>query len=152
MGLLSKLFGNKKQPGQDMPTEKELLLEFDVMNNIQLETCRKYEDTNRYKFIENGIYEDLEDTDAAKYRMVMSYELETTEDKQYPLEDILEEYLIHVSDPLEDENDVDSVKFKFEFGGELEDLKNAQHIIGKKVFNREFKGANGEILVGFVIE
>ena len=110
---------------------------YNVMQNITLEKCDKYKDINQYIFVETGIYEDANDNDESKYRMTISYELESQDDDQYPIADILDKYALYVTDFLESENDTNTNKFKREFGGELNDLKNAQAIIGKKVFNSD---------------
>ena len=91
MGLFSKLFGQTEKNSSDSKVEKELKLEFKVMKNITLEKCEKYENTGLYELVENGIYRDLKDEDDAKYRMTISYELESNETNgQYPLEDIFD--------------------------------------------------------------
>ncbi|MEL6919144.1 MAG: hypothetical protein AAFO99_15615, partial [Bacteroidota bacterium] len=124
-----------------------------VMKNIVLEKCKKYGNTKRFEPVEKGIYRDLKDKSDAKYRMTVSYELESNEtNNQYPLEDVLDRYLIHVSDFLESENEPKSNTFKLEFGGYLDSLQKAKEIIGKRVFNREFIGDDGQIRVALVIE
>ena len=125
------------------------------MQYIQIGKCIKYENEERYRNIENGIYLDLKDHENTRYRMTISYELVNESERnnnQYPLEDILDKYLIYVSDFLEGENEKESNKFKYELGGELNDLKEAQEIIGKKVFNREFKDEEGRRRVKLMIE
>lgn len=151
MGIFDKIFGgNKKEKPSSNP---EIRLEYNVMKNISLEKCLKYENVSEYKLIKDGIYEDLNDDDDARYRMTISYELESDDsNNQYPLEDILDKYLLHVSDFLESENDDKSNKFILELGGELEDIEKGLEIIGKKVFNRDFKDKNGQIRVDLIIE
>ncbi len=130
-------------------------MDYNFMQNIQIEKCLKYSNKDRFERIENGIYLDSEDEDDTKYRMTISYELvNETEgnNNQYPLEDILDKYFIYVSDFLEAENEKESNRYKYELGGELEDLKKAQEIIGKKVFNREFKDEDGQTRVKLAIE
>ncbi len=154
MGLLSKLFGQMEKKNSDSSVEQELRLEYNVMKNISLEKYQKYENSEQFKLIENGIYQDLKDSDDTKYRMTISYDLEPENDtnNQYPLEDILDKYYLHVSDFLESENDSDPNNFKLELAGELGDLKNSQNIIGKKVYNKEFKSDDGQIRVKLIIE
>ena len=128
-------------------------MNFNVMQNIQIDKCLKYSDKNRFEEIENGIYLDLEDKEDTKYRMTISYELVNEAEgnnNQYPLEDILDKYFIHVSDFLETENE--SNKLKYELAGELGGLKEAQEIIGKKVFNQEFKDEDGQTRMKLEIE
>ena len=153
MGLFSKLFGQTEDNLSDSKVEKELKLEFNVMKNITLEKCKKYENAEQYELVENGIYRDLKDEDDAKYRMTISYELESNETNgQYPLEDILDKYLMFVNDFLESENLPNTNKYKIELGGYLDEMKIAKEIIGKKVFNREFKAEDGQIMIDLIIE
>lgn len=149
MGLFEKLF--KKAKIEDSFSENKLRTEFNLMTNISLFKCLKHENSSNYELIEEGVYEDLKDNESSKFRIAISYELETNEDEQYPLEDILNKYFLHVEDFLEDENDSESNLFKLELGGRLEDIIEVKNIIGKKVFNRE-KVENGKILIQLVIE
>lgn len=151
MGIFDKLFGSNKK---DKPSSNlEIRLEYNVMKNITLEKCQKYQNPEQFELIENGIYKDLNDDDDAKYRITISYELESDDsNNQYPLEDVLDKYYLHVSDFLESENYKESNKFKLELGGELEDVKKGLEIIGKKIFNRDFRDENGQVRVNLVIE
>ena len=121
-------------------------MDYNVMQNITLADSRKYSE-DRYEKVEDGIFLDREEDDDSEYRMTLSYEmLNESEDNngQYPLEDLLDEYMLYVSDMYEDENDDDSNIFKYEFAGELDDLKEMKKIIGKKVFYRENKDGDGD--------
>jgi hypothetical protein len=152
MGIFDKLFGSKKQKNSDSSSNKEIRMEYNVMKNIALEKCQKQEKSDQYKLVESGIYQDLKDEDDAKYRMTISYELESDDsNNQYPLEDVLDKYLLHVSDFLESENNEESNKFKLELGGDLEDVKNAKEIIGKRVFNRDFLD-EGQVRAKLIVE
>lgn len=153
VGLFSNLFGQMEKDDSISSGNRALRLEYNVMKNISLEKLERYENPKRYKQVEDGIYLDLHDNHEAKYRMTISYELESDEtNNQYPLEDILDKYLLHVSDFLESENRPGSNKYKFEFGGYLGKMIVAKEIIGKKVFNREFRAEDGQIRVELVIE
>ena len=68
-----------------------------------------------YRSIEEGIYRDLEDEGDTCFRMPISFKLEEGECLQYPLEDILDEYYLHVSE-------YNAVVL----AGELEDLQRAK--------------------------
>lgn len=125
------------------------------MQNIQIAECKKYEDYDRYQLIENDIYLDTKDLEDTRYRMTISYELINEKEgnnNQYPLEDILGKYLIHVSDFYEAENIKGENKFKYELAGELSNLKKSQEIIGKKVFNQIFINEAGQEEVRLIIE
>lgn len=153
MGIFDKLLGSKKQKTSDSSVKRELRMEYNVMKNISLEESAKYKNSEKYEFVENGIYKDLNDEDDAKYRMTISYELESDESiNQYPLEDVLDKYLLHVSDFYESENSAESNKYKLELGGELDYIRKGQEIIGKKVFNRDFIGTDKQIRVNLIIE
>ncbi|MFD2822079.1 hypothetical protein ACFS5M_00255 [Lacinutrix iliipiscaria] len=142
----------EKQKMTEASNDQQLQTEFNVMSNIKLEKCKKYKDKKKFKRLKNNIYEDLSDSEKNRYRMTISYELESNENNVYPLEDLLNKYYLYVSDFLESENDSKSNTFKLELGGELKDLKEAQAIIGKKVFNREYLDENGQVRVQLIIE
>ena len=142
MNLFSKFF--KK----DSAAPQELNEQYNVMENITLETTQKYTDTSQFRLVKDNIYEDLNDGDETKYRMTVSYE---SDDDQYPLEDILDKFYLHVSDFLELENDPESRFFKRELAGELNDLINAQTIIGRTVYNQDFLDGK-DVRVRLVIE
>jgi len=128
----------------------KLNLKYNVMTNITLETSRRYKNKKRYKFIENGIYLDLKENDVFKYRMCISYMLESDKtNNQYPIEDILDKYLIYVSHEFWSKKN----KFKIELGGDLDDIKKAKkEIIGKTIFNRDSIGKKSKIYANLVIE
>lgn len=154
MGLFNKLFGQTEKKNSDSSVEQKIRLEYNIMKNISIEKCQKYENSEQFKLIENGIYEDLNDSDDTKYRMTISYDLEPENDtnNQYPLEDILDEFYLYVSDFLESENNSKTTKHKLELAGELDSLKKCQKIIGKKVYNQEFRDVDGQIRVNLIIE
>ena len=154
MGIFDKFFGGKNPKSNDYISNPKLNSEYNVMKNISLEKCKKYENHNNFKLIENGIYQDLSDKEDFNYRMTISYKLESDEtNNQYPLEDILDKYLLHVSDFLELENEKDSNKFKLELGGDLKGVSNAKkEIIGKKIFNYDLVGTDGKVRVNLRIE
>jgi hypothetical protein len=152
MGIFDKLFGGKKEKAPDSSSNQELRMEYNIMKNISLEKCQKYENADLYELIESGIYKDLTDEDDAKYRMTIAYELESDDsNNQYPLEDVLDKYYLHVSDFLESENNSESNKFKLELGGDLEDIKKSKEIIGKRIFNRDFLD-EGQVRVNLIVE
>ena len=152
MGIFDKLFGGKKEKSSDSSTNQELRMEYNIMKNISLEKCQKYENADLYELDENGIYKDLTDEDDAKYRMTISYELESDDsNNQYPLEDVLDKYYLHVSDFLESENNSESNKYKLELGGDLNDIKKSKEIIGKRIFNRDFLD-DGQVRVNLMVE
>lgn len=153
MGFFSNLLGQSKSNDSHSSSPPELRLEYNVMKNISLVKLKKYENSKRYKLVEEGIYLDLKDKHEARYRMTLSYELESDQsNNQYPLEDILDKYLMHVSDFLESKNKPNTNKYIFEFGGYLDKMMKAKEIIEKKVFNRDFMGTDGKVYTDLVIE
>lgn len=148
MGLFDKLFGGKKQ--EEQPAE-ELRTKYNVMSSISLGVCDKYANQDDFEMVENGIYKDLKDEDDANHRMTISYELDS-DDSQYPLEDLLNKYYLHVSDFMESQNNGNSNKVIRELGGTLDDIKNAQEIIGKTVFNQDHRDEDGQVRVNLIIE
>lgn len=151
MGIFDKLFGIKNT--SELYPKQELRMEYNVMKNISLDKSEKYKNSEQFEFVENGIYKDLNDEDDAKYRITITYELEADDtNNQYPLEDILDKYLLHVSDFYESENNTETNKYKLELGGELEDIIKSKEIIGKKAYNREFIGTDKQVRVKLIIE
>lgn len=120
------------------------------MKNIRLETLEKYQGNANFQWIEGNIYKDLQED---HYVFALSYELEETEDSQYPLEDILDKYFLHVSDFIDEDSFYSSVEVTLELGGDLDNVKEAiASIIGKRAYNQEFEDEKGEVRVRLVIE
>ena len=120
------------------------------MKNIQLEILDKYEGNANFEFIEGNIYKDLEEN---HYVFALSYELEETEDSQYPLEDILDEYLLHVSDFIDEDRFYSSQEVTLELAGDLDNVKEAiAALIGKRAYNQEFEDEEGQLRVKLIIE
>ncbi|MGB0870484.1 MAG: hypothetical protein ACPGSD_12875 [Flavobacteriales bacterium] len=148
MGIFEKLFVKKKESSSS--SQHKLRLRYNVMSEISIDCCLKYKNEQEYKLINHGIYEYLKEEDV--YRMTISYQLKSENNTQYPMEDILDKYYLHVSDFLDSENDKNSNVFKLEVEGSLEDLVQSQEIIGKEVFNREFIADDGQVRVKLIIE
>lgn len=122
------------------------------MKNIKVLQLNKYENTNQYQLVENEIYKDLNDKDSTNHRIAMSFELEDGEDTQYPLDDILSDFMLYISDFLESENTESSNTIKYELGGQLEDIQKAKSLVGKRVYNEDFIGEDGQTYVKLKIE
>lgn len=124
------------------------------MKNITLITLEKYKDNPRYELIEGNIYKDLKETTFdANHVFALSYELEEEDDSQYPLEDILDKFYLHVSDFIDEDNFNNSTIVDIELGGTLENIKKAiSSIIGKRVFNSDYIGEDGQTYVKLNIE
>ena len=72
--------------------------------------------------------------------MAMRGELEEGDSSQYPLEDILDKYLVHVAEFLETDTEQE---FRYIFGGELESLQKLKLLVGKRAFNEDFTDDEG---------
>lgn len=119
------------------------------MKNIQLANLNKYKNNTNYELAEGNIYKDIKEN---HYVFALSYELEENEDSQYPLEDILDKFYLHVSDFIDEDNYYTSKNITLEIGGDLEDVKTAiNNIIGKRVYNEEYNDNEGVIRVKLVI-
>lgn len=121
------------------------------MKNIRSLKLHKYENSADYKFVEGNIYKDLHDIDTTNCRLALAFELEEGEDTQYPIEDVLTKYLLYVSDHLETEETEEGI-LKLELGGELDDIRMVTDIIGKRVYNKDFIGEDGQTYVDLIIE
>ena len=110
------------------------------MKNITLLKLEKYKNPFHYEKIEEGIYKDLNDLDSTNYRIALSFDLEENETFQYPLEDILDKYFLHISNIIknETEQDKDNISIEIELAGELEDVQNVKKILGKREYITKF--------------
>ena len=102
------------------------------MKEITLLDGEAYTIPLSYRPIEQGIYRDLEDEGDTCFRMPISFKLDEGECLQYPLEDILDEYYLHVSEFILSTGSYNAVVL----AGELEDLQRAKCILGTKISYR----------------
>lgn len=117
------------------------------MKQIESYHAPKYE-SGMYSPVEEGIYKTEEDGETlyvTSLSFVQEPELEeggsAAEISQYPLEDILDEFLCYISDFYEDLNTEQSQVCVQEFAApDLEDIRKLRTIIGKHVFNKEIDG------------
>lgn len=130
------------------------------MKDIQILTPEKYNDTSRYEKVEEGIYRSLlnypdEIVLKGQYVTTISFTLEAERnemaDRQYPLEDILDEYLAHVSDFTQDEPENPVMILELCTQEWLDAMQRLVQIAGKHIYNRVVE-KNGEELVELVIE
>ena len=92
------------------------------MKNFRIIEVEKLKDYSSYELINEGIYNDLKDDGGfSTHRIAMAVELEAGENSQYPLEDILDKYYVHVEEFLESKSENES---NYIFGGELDDIQN----------------------------
>ena len=99
------------------------------MKEITLLDSEAYTIPSHYRSIEQGIYRDLKDEGDTCFRMPIGFKLDEGECMQYPLEDILDEYYLHVSEFILSTGSYNAVVL----AGELEDLQRAKYILGKKI-------------------
>lgn len=119
------------------------------MKNIQQINLDKY-NNSKYELIENNVYKNKEED---IYVFAISFELEEDEDSQYPLEDVLDKFYLHVSDFIDEDAYYSSKNINLELGGELKDVQRAiETIIGKRVYNSEYIGEDGKTYVKLAIE
>lgn len=104
------------------------------MKDFAIEQLEKYDDTERFESLGGGVYRDLEDGD--EHSIALSFTSEEGEG-QYPMEDLLDEYLIAVSpDSLDLPTEEDAGKrFVVEFQGDEDGIRKAAALVGKRVRN-----------------
>lgn len=120
------------------------------MKNFRIIEPQELNDSNRYQLVEAGIYNDLQDSGRyATHRMAMAMEPEEGEDSQYPLEDILDHFLVHVEIFLDE---TEPGVFQCIFGGDRDNLQKLKTIIGKRAFNEDFVDDDGKTRVRLKIE
>jgi hypothetical protein len=119
------------------------------MKNIKLINLEKYNNSN-YEQIESNVYKNIEKD---IYVFAINFELEENEDSQYPLEDILDKFYLHVSDFINEDSFYTAKNVNLELGGDLDDVQKAiTSIIRKRVFNSEYIGEDGKTYANLVIE
>lgn len=129
------------------------------MKNIHFVPRKKYSDPARYEKIADGIYKAL--TDSADelvlkghYVTTLSFTLEAErnelEDRQYPLEDILDEFLAHVSEFVQDDPDNPEMILELCTQNWPEKMTALTGIVGKQVYNQQLE-KNGQTLIELVI-
>ncbi len=106
------------------------------MKIIKILELEKYKDTEKFKEIEDGIYQNLDGDDKDYFEISLLAELENLEEPentQYPLEDLLDSIYCHTSysELTGDSN------FSFNIvGDDIEEIKKIKDIVGKRVYNK----------------
>lgn len=119
------------------------------MKNIQLINLDKHK-SSKYELIENNVYKNTEED---IYVFAISFELEENEDSQYPLEDVLDKFYLHVSDFIDEDAYYTSKNINLELAGNLKNVREAINaIIGKRVYNYEYTNDDGRTFVKLAIE
>ena len=125
------------------------------MKNIQ--SCTKLEkySTSDYTPVSDGIY-----SHHGEYVTALSFEQEpefgegrnASEISQYPLEDLLDRFMVYVSDYFEEYNVPGNATCLLEFSGDSEeDIAELRTIIGRHVYNRE-RVFDGKTYIDLIVE
>lgn len=114
------------------------------MKVIKALVLEKYSNTDRYTLVDGDIFKDVTGGIGGEmgiihnpvYCVTLYCELEETEDTQYPLEDVLDKYLVNCTEVMEDQIIDDKHIYIFEIEGEeLDVIKEIADLIGKRVYN-----------------
>ena len=120
------------------------------MRNITGYAAKKYLEVDKYTRVEDGVY--LHDDEyVTSLSFVQEPELgegvNASAVSQYPLEDLLDEFLVDVSDSYEHLNVSGSDTSYLEFSSpDVEGIRGLRGIIGKHVFNRS-KGDSQQLVI-----
>lgn len=115
---------------------------------------------SNYKCVEEGIYK-TDHANGTMYVTSLSFVQEPEYDEgenasmisQYPLEDILDKYLCHVSDFYENLNVATSQECFIEFASfDLKSIEQLREIIGKHVYNKACTEEDGREYIKLIIE
>jgi len=124
------------------------------MKNISAFKASKYS-TNEYELLEDDIYR-CGDVCVITLQFQQEPEMDegtsSADISQYPLEDILDRFNVHISDFYDSENKCAKVKCCLEFASrKIENIRKLKSIIGKRVYNKVVT-KNGDDFVELVIE
>ena len=124
------------------------------MKNIINFDATKYEHAE-YLRVEEWIYR-IEDKFVTSLAFEQEPELGEGESpkniSQYPLEDILDEFYVHISDFYDNLNNNSNTTCYYEFASDdIEDVRKLRSIIGKHVYNKT-KTINGDEYEELIIE
>ena len=91
------------------------------MRNFNIIELNKFRNTSNYEFVEDGIYNDLNDVDGfSTYRIAIALKLEKENSTQQIIDKQLEFYFVYIEEVVGfEENNMQ----KYILGGELEDLQ-----------------------------
>ena len=124
------------------------------MKNISAFKASKYS-TKDYELLEDDIYR-CGDVCVITLQFQQEPEMDegssSADISQYPLEDILDRFNVHISDFYDSENKCAKVNCRLEFASrKIENIRNLKSIIGKRVYNKVVT-KNGDDFVELVIE
>lgn len=148
------------------------------MKNISVYNAKKYDNSDKYTFVEENIYlfknsyDSIEDgmyvygnmkTSAIQpdyYVTSLSFEQEPLLGEgespqsisQYPLEDILDKFFLHISDFYHGINDDSDTLCYLEFASDsIDDIRSLLDIVGKHVYNKEYE-SDGKNYIELIID
>jgi len=116
------------------------------MKNIKTIRIEELDNPSIYKIEDGAIVKNLETNSLG---LPVSFELENGEDGQYPLEEVLDRFLVHIEEELESKNESE---LRCILGGDFDGLRQAYSIVGKRVYNETYIDTDGEERVKLVIE
>ena len=125
------------------------------MKNIQSCTNLEKYSASDYTLVSDGIY-----SHRGEYVTALSFEQEpglgeggnAAEISQYPLEDLLDRFMVYVSDYFEEYNVPGNATCLLEFSGDSEeDIAELRTIIGRHVYNRE-RVSDGKTYIDLIVE
>lgn len=128
------------------------------MKHIRIIDSTKYKDETAYHCVETGIYKTLLNdglVGKGDYVLMLSMELEEKrgelENRQYPLEDLLDNYYGFISDFIQDEEDNPVLIVEICTSDSLADSQKFKALAGKTVFNQTVQ-RDGETVIELIIE
>jgi len=104
------------------------------MKNIRAVILDKYKDDSQFEKLSDYIYKKR---DTSSYCITLRCELEPDEDSQYPLEDVLDKYLINVTDHAREFQSEGKriLEVELESPYSIDEILAVSEIIGKRVYN-----------------
>jgi len=110
------------------------------MKNIRAVILEKYKDDNQFEKLTDYIYKER---GKSSYRITLRCELEPNEDSQYPLDDVLDKYLLNVTDHIKEfqKKEKKILEFELESCHSLDEIKAVSEIVGKRVYNADDGGS-----------
>ncbi|TDT32592.1 hypothetical protein CLV29_0172 [Naumannella halotolerans] len=122
------------------------------MKDFTVETPAWADDASRFESLGDGIYRDRQEGESGEPKLLLSFTYEEDDDSQYPLEDLLDKYLLSLSAETEFVSDPQpGDRATMEFEGEVDGLRQAAALVGRTVRN-QVTTTDGREYVSMVIE
>lgn len=123
------------------------------MKDFTIERPAWHTDATRYESVGEGIYRDPSHGNSVEAKLLLSFTYEDGDDSQYPMEDLLDEFLLSLSAETEVHGDPQpGDRGWVELEGEIDGLRRAAALVGRTVRNQTVVGADGRESVRMVIE